>query len=244
MNKEISRIQIFGERCSGTNYLEALLANSLPAVPVCWDYGFKHFFPQASLDNSAGCLFIIIYRAPLDWLRSLYRNPWHAAPGLRNIPFPEFIRSEWWCVWDEVAGITRDDPRYGTEMMMERHPETGARFEDVMAMRTAKIRAWESIRDKAVHSFYINYERLRQDPEKIIRGIAGEFDISAVSEFNDVKQYKGGRWYQGWRTRLLRKPLPAISAADRQYVLTRLDAALERQIGYDIYSDRLENRAD
>jgi hypothetical protein len=241
MTRAIKRIQIFGERCSGTNYLEALLANNLPDTPVCWDYGFKHFFPQARLDDSADSLFVIIYRHPLDWLRSLYRSPWHVAPGLRNIPFPEFIRSEWWCVWDEDAGISRSDSRYGSEMMMERRPDTGARFTDVLAMRTAKIHAWETIRDRAAHSFYINYERLRDDPEKIIRIITRDFDIPATPHFKDVKHYKGRKWYRGWPTRLFRKPLPAISAADRRHIMSRLDAALERKIGYDIHATGLEN---
>ena len=147
-------------------------------------------------------------------------------------------------MWDEHAGISRRDSRYGSEMMMERCPETGSRFRDVLQMRTAKIRAWESIRDEAKHSFYINYERLREDPEKIIRMIARDFNIQATPEFKDARHYKGRKWYQGWRTRLLRKALPEISGGDLQYIMTRLDAGLERKIGYDINTPGLENRAD
>lgn len=231
----IQRIQIFGERCSGTNYLEQLLAGNLPGVSFTSGFGFKHFFPRMDADGSTDCLFVVIYRDPFDWLRSIYRNPWHAAPALKNIPFSEFIRQEWWCVWDEDAGIDAVDPRYGTEMMLERDPGTGRRFRNILAMRSAKIRAWESFRKAREHSLCINYERLRDTPEQVIRGLADEFGLAPANPFRPVKSYKGAKWYRGWREKLLRRRRPDISAADVDYILEQLDPELESAIGYDLY---------
>ena len=65
-------------------------------------------------------------------LRSLQRTPWHVAPALRGLPMAEFLRHEWWCVWDEDGEVFPGDPRYGTEMMIERDPETQQRFANVL----------------------------------------------------------------------------------------------------------------
>lgn len=234
VSSEIRRIQIFGERCSGTNYLEALLSSNIQAVPIVWDYGFKHFFPKLDLDNSSDCLFVIIYRNPFEWLRSIYRSPWHAAPELRGIPFSHFIRKEWWCIWDEDAGLTRTNPAYGKEMMMERDPGTGNRFKNILSMRTEKIRAWEKIRGLAENTLYINYEQLRSKPKGIIDTIADNFSIKAENNFYDVKNYKGLKWYQGLRTRLFREPLPEVSTDDMEFILSQLDVKLESDIGYEL----------
>lgn len=38
----IKKVTIYGERCSGTNYLEELLTENFD-VTLVWDYGWKHF---------------------------------------------------------------------------------------------------------------------------------------------------------------------------------------------------------
>ena len=231
----IHRVQIFGERCSGTNYLEALLSKNLRSIFITWDFGFKHFFPKHHIHEAPDCLFLIIYRDPFDWLRSIYTQPWHVSPELKRVQFSEFIRMEWWCIWNEDAGINRKHQLYGTEMMEERDPRTGYRFKNIMEMRNAKIQAWEDIRNQSENYFYINYESLREDPERILRNISCEFRISMQEGFQDIKRYKGVKWYQGWKTRLFRKQLPIISKQDRDYILTQLDTHQEKSIGYDVY---------
>ena len=120
-------------------------------------------------------------------------------------------------------------------MMEERDPRTGYRFKNIIEMRNAKIQAWEDIRNQSENYFYINYESLREDPERILRNISCEFRISMQEGFQDIKRYKGVKWYQGWKTRLFRKQLPIISKQDRDYILTQLDTHQEKSIGYDVY---------
>lgn len=234
MATDIRRIQVFGERCSGTNYLEQLLARNFTATPVVWDYGYKHFFPQAALDNAEDCLFIVLYRDPIAWLRSLHRSPWHVAPPLRRLPFSQFIRHQWWCIWDRKAGKSRRDPLFGTEMMFERDPVTGERFENVLKMRSAKIREWEALHTQVPHSVSITFEQLRADPDGFVHRLTREFDLRPTGEFNAVRRYKGVKWYQGWKTWLLRRPLATISDDDLHYIVDQLNPDLERAAGYDL----------
>lgn len=89
---KISFIQLFGERCSGTNYTAQLLINNFHEIQLTQQYGFKHRFHNDNVAGSDNCLFLIVYRDAFDWLRSFHLQPFHAAPELRNISFAEFIR--------------------------------------------------------------------------------------------------------------------------------------------------------
>jgi hypothetical protein len=231
----IRRIQIYGERCSGTNYLESLISNGLDAVQIQWDFGWKHFFPNVNVENQTDCLFVVVYRNPFDWLRSLHRNPWHAAPGLREISFSDFIRKQWWCIWDEDAGKSPEDPLYGTEMLFERCPETHQRFTNVIQMRSAKIRGWEVLRGRTKHSIYIKYEDLCASPEGFIRTISERFQLVRSPSFNDVQGYKGSSWD------FIRAAYASIGKEDLDYIVDQLDVKLEESIGYDVkaLADRL-----
>ena len=232
----VKKLQIFGERCSGTNYLEQLINKNIPSISITTEYGFKHFFPKTDVGKSNDCLFIILYRNPFDWLKSIYRNPWHANAELKALSFSDFIRSKWICVWDKDAGVSKKDKRYNTEIMFERCPVSEKRFENLIKMRTAKILAWETIRDKNSNTVYIRYEELILDPEKHIRIISYKLDLPMTPIFKGVDSYKGLRWYQGLKTRILRKPLPIVNSDDLQYIVMHLDEQLENSVSYNIKS--------
>ena len=72
----IKFVTIYGERCSGTNFLEQSLIENFD-VEVTWKYGWKHFFGFNSLENSDDTLFLGIVRDGYQWMNSLKRQPWH-----------------------------------------------------------------------------------------------------------------------------------------------------------------------
>jgi hypothetical protein len=228
VNSGIGRIQIFGERCSGTNFLRLLLQENIESVPIRSDFGWKHSFHQTDLEGADDCLFVVVCRNPFDWVRSLHRRPYHAGPTLKRIPFSEFIRREWWCVWDEDARKAPDDEVYGTEMMSERNPETGERFPDVLRMRTAKIRNWQSLADKVPHSEFVRYEDLAAAPAAFIDSLAGRFGLSRNPTFRPIEGRRGGeRKFQPRQYAPIRK-------RDIAHIVGRLDVPLESRVGYDV----------
>ena len=77
------KVTIYGERCSGTTYLEELLKLNFE-VTMTWDYGWKHFFGFNDLNNTDDVLFIGIIRNLPDWLNSFYKNPHHVPKELTN----------------------------------------------------------------------------------------------------------------------------------------------------------------
>jgi len=80
-DKECIQFTIFGERCSGTNYIEELMLANFHINYTC-NYGWKHMspLPDCSDNNSSKTLFIGVIRNELDWLNSFKRTPHHISP--------------------------------------------------------------------------------------------------------------------------------------------------------------------
>jgi len=73
---KIKKYVIYGERCSGTNYLEELITKNF-YVNHTDEYGHKHFFGFNDISNSDDTLFIYIVRNPFSWLNSLLLTQHH-----------------------------------------------------------------------------------------------------------------------------------------------------------------------
>ncbi len=227
--KAVHSFKVFGERCSGTNFAEKLVAENVRGLPLRTDLDGKHFFPTLWTKEANDCLFIFVHRNPFDWLRSLHRKPWHVAPELKNRSFSDFIRTEWRCVWNEEAGRKPGDPDYGTEMTFERCPATDHRFSNAIRMRTAKLRAWEALRLMMPYAVNVCYETLSVDPESFIRSLADRFKLPRVSPFKNVEGYKG---HGGLYAAKVYDPIPE---ADFRFILDELDAGLENDVGYNVH---------
>ena len=92
-------VTIYGERCSGTNYLEQILLLNFN-VNVVWKYGWKHFFGFNDLSNSDDTLFIGIVRNIYDWVNSLYRDKYHLPPELTK-DTDTFLNNEFYSIFDD-----------------------------------------------------------------------------------------------------------------------------------------------
>ena len=111
---QIKYFKVFGERCSGTNFLSRLVRTNVPELSKKRSFGHKHFlcwfdFPidlsfmksagyQESfytLEDSEEFLFLVIVRDPYDWVRSFYKTPWGVPDEIKNFGFSHFIRSVW-----------------------------------------------------------------------------------------------------------------------------------------------------
>jgi len=120
----IKKVTIYGERCSGTNYLEELLLLNFD-VEIIWSYGWKHFFGFNDLTNSDDVLFIGIVRNLEDWINSLYREKHHLSSSLtENID--NYLNSTF-CSWNG-----------DNEIMTDRNIETNERYKNIFELRHVK----------------------------------------------------------------------------------------------------------
>jgi hypothetical protein len=73
-------VTFFGERNSGTNFLEAMIKTNF-RVHVTTLYGSKHWWQtadkmRAALPRSPGTAVVVVFRHPITWIDGMYRK-WH-----------------------------------------------------------------------------------------------------------------------------------------------------------------------
>jgi hypothetical protein len=228
---------VFGERNSGTNLASELLRRNFPAFadsasdrigPHGFRYGWKHGFPQM-LAAPASTLAIALFRGPETWLRSMHKRPWHAAPALRGLEFPAFIRAQWVSRVDERNfGVTDDDPRALKEMQWDRHPLTGARFANICKLRRAKNQGFLSLRLRFVNCLFIRHEDLTADPEGFVSLVSRHYGVTPCEGFQPV-EHRRGRQAEG---RFQSTTYAALDQSDHVFVWSQLDKGQEEQLGY------------
>jgi len=154
---KITRFTIYGERCSGTNYLQELIELNFD-VETTWDYGWKHFFGFNDVSRSDDTLFICIIRDPYTWLNSLYRIPHHITHQIRGDP-TKFLNNEVFS-YDDHAG-SLDETK---EIMTDRHIYTNERYKNIFELRYTKLHyLTKELPAKVKHHIFIQYEDLLYD---------------------------------------------------------------------------------
>ena len=166
---------IYGERCSGTNYLEQLVLNNFNAE-VTWRYGWKHFFgfqeKELALEDSSNTLFICIVRDPVKWINSFYRELHHLPLKFQKIPnenikLDRFLNKEIWSTCNPDGDIANS-----REQMCDRNIYTGARYKNIFELRHTKIRyLLEDLPKKVKNHIFIRYEDLMCDFETTMNKI-------------------------------------------------------------------------
>jgi len=173
----LRKFTIYGERGSGTNYLEQIMKMNFNAN-LTWDYGWKHFFGfcDDKLNCSDDTLFICIVRNPVDWLNSLYRNPWHLPKNIKTT-VNTFLNSEiyshnhnfqWRHMYNDVKNVTKTK----TEIMEDRNIYTGERYKNIFELRHTKMK-WmiEDLPKKVKHYIFIKHEDLLYDFDNTLQKI-------------------------------------------------------------------------
>ena len=224
MKDEAIRIQIFGQRCSGTTYLEKLIIKNFQQVKIINYYGFKHVFNaqlQKPILPTDRRKIIIIVREPYDWIRSVHREPHHCA-DLLGLPFADFIRAPWKAYpskdWNNYDRKTRFDT-IKEEKLIES-------FENVIACRNAKMKLFKELNENHSSVMFITYESLRDNTELTLDRIKEGFGLTYKSLFQQVYAYKDSG------NKFKPKNYIRIRKRDLQFINDRVDWNLEDYFGY------------
>jgi len=174
----IKKFTIYGERCSGTNYIQKLMGLNFK-TKLTWKFGWKHFFgfQDELLQNSDEVLFICIIRDVKKWLNSLYRERWHIAKPLtksvNNYLNDEFYShnyydNKWSHQKSNVIGITKTN----SEILEDRNIYTKRRYKNIFELRHTKLE-WmlEDLPNKVKNVIFIKYEDLITDFESTMQKI-------------------------------------------------------------------------
>ena len=155
----IKKYTIYGERCSGTNYLEQLMLHNFD-IEVTWDYGWKHFFGFNDLSNTDDVLFIGIIRNLCDWINSLYRKKHHLKPELTK-DVDSFLNNTFYSVDKE-----------NNEYMTDRHIQTKKRYKNIFELRHIKNNFLLETMPKLVKNYcIITYDNLIENFSNVMNKI-------------------------------------------------------------------------
>ena len=228
MLTNITNVCVLGERVSGTCFVQSLLTDNTN-LKVVSPYGHKHFYQDTDkIRNSEQTLFVFISRDLVEWLNSFKNNTFHADKPIRNCKnMSSFLRMEWKCIFDKTSGTAQTSAEYGTEMLCERNPSNGKRFENVIKMRNSKMWHFLEIEQHVKNYVHVRYEDVRDNPQAFIKMIKTKFGIKTSCVFNPVDTVRG----KG-RVPYVRKTYPEMSTEDTAFVVDNVDVDLESLLGY------------
>jgi hypothetical protein len=176
---------IYGERCSGTNFLEKAIEENFD-LKITWDYDFKHWFGHYQFKNNEKedeTLFLGIIRNPITWIDSFFKNPYHLPlSNKKNIKY--FLFNEW-CSFDD------DDTH--NEIMLDRNIITKKRYKNIFDLRYIKNIYLINVMPKNVKNYLlIRYEDLYDYYDLILGYIEKKFNLKRKNtDFKKIVNYKG-----------------------------------------------------
>ncbi|MBV1869008.1 MAG: hypothetical protein KUG69_14055 [Marinosulfonomonas sp.] len=174
----MTHIQIYGERNSGTKYLTQLVSlNARDSDSVLGSYaskkdpinrakliGYKHYYPRPEklIRHQDKTLFLVIYKNPYTWIRSMFAKPYHFRNCLEGKSITDLPNIK-------LAGFDIHG-----RAIPDTHPDTGERI-TLFELRKFKIQQWENLVNLVGNVAYINYEDLLLSPTEVIQRIVDEF---------------------------------------------------------------------
>jgi hypothetical protein len=181
----LKKFTIYGERCSGTNFLEKAIEENFD-LKITWDYDFKHWFGHYQFkknETEDETLFLGIIRNPITWIDSFYKNPHHLPlsnkKNIKNFLFNEF------CSFDD------DDTN--NEIMLDRNLITKKRYKNIFDLRYIKNIYLINVMPKNVKNYLLlRYEDLYDNYDLILGYIEKKFNLKRKNtDFKKIINYKG-----------------------------------------------------
>lgn len=228
----IRRVQVIGERSSGTNLLKRLIGRNTDlkhSDALGWKHGAA--LPMAI---PADLAVILVVRRADDWARSMHAKPWHATPALQALEFSRFIRAP----FETLA----DRPRYfegilpegalGEPLQLDRDPATGGVYPNLFRLRQGKMRAMLSYAGRECSFALVRLETLSAEPEATISALRDGLGVARPEgPFRPVVKRLGSRF----KAAIPERPLtpPEMSPDDMEFLRAECDGALEAALGYD-----------
>jgi hypothetical protein len=187
-NSSIKNFTIYGERHSGTKWLEKLISRSFD-IPVTWKYEHKHFFgccDWEKLNIAKNTLFIGIVRNIYNWIGGMRKMPYHLSS--KNVID---IRP-----WQSNIGITP----HGS--FCDSHWYTKKKYADIFDMRSDKVEFLYLYMPYLVDNYiFIRYEDLIENTKDILQLISILYKLNIhknkyqIGDKSKIPLYKLSEYY-------------------------------------------------
>jgi hypothetical protein len=175
----IDKFVIYGERHSGTNFLEKYLTQRFGLTPTGF-YGFKHFFgwtkPETITYKDKHTLFIGIVRNPYDWIMAMINLP-HHVDRFRILNITNLLTTEWYST-----------DYHNREMLEDRSFITKQRYRNIFDMRTTKYRYLSEIMPVIAPNYVLlSYDMLLKNYHNYFNIIANRFYLKKVGDVLELE---------------------------------------------------------
>jgi hypothetical protein len=216
----IKYFTIYGERCSGTNFLMSAIQENFN-IEFTAKYAWKHFYGHYQFENSEEedeTLFIGIIRNPITWIDSFY-NKMHHIPKENKKNIMSFLFNKFYSVYDNL-----------NEIMEDRHILTKERYKNIFEMRNVKIDYLiNDMKTKVKNYILIRYEDLRDNYDNVLDFFKNKFNLN--SKFNVYKKIEN---YKGNQPILFVKKNITIPRYVIKIIKKNVNKEKEKSIGYNL----------
>jgi len=218
----IQYFTIYGERCSGTNFLEKAIKENFE-LKLVWHYHYKHFFgfynfekKNPIIENDDDVLFLSIVRDPVYWINSFYQKK-HHIPESNKTSIHAFIKKEFYSVDSDGKEIERD-----------RHLDQKRRYRNIFELRQVKNNYLiHTMKKNVKHYLLIRYEDLNNHYETILKFIQEKFKLRRkTNEWKKIIDYKG-QMHKIYVPKKVNLPVGIIKK-----IWERVDKVQEKSLGY------------
>lgn len=226
-----SRYQVFGERSSGTNFVKRLIGRNSPLRPM-EELGWKHGFPHMTAIPEHVAV-ICVVRDARSWALSMHAKPWHCPPAMQALAFFDFIRAEWATVADrkryfpQVAEFGGE----GMPLQHDRHPLTGLPFDNLFALRQAKLQGLLSFYQRGCTLVFARMEAVQAAQEAFLSDLHSRLQIPVPKqELRPVVKRLGSKFLPAVAPRP--ETPKSLSPEDLAFLRQGIDPRQESMLGY------------
>jgi len=220
---------IYGERCSGTNFLEYAIKENFKLEYIT-HLGAKHFFGFHVFDNKEfedETLFIGIIRNPITWIDSFYKKPHHIPPENKK-DINAFLKNPFYSLYDNTNNIIEEDKN----MLYINHDKRPI-YKNIFEMRYIKNNYLINIIPKLVKNYIlIRYEDLLNYYESVLNFLYNKFNLIKIEHINNtfkkIDNYKGNQRYKYEKKNIILRPNMI------KYIKNNLNKEQESNLGYNI----------
>ena len=239
MTTPIRKFTIYGERSSGTNFLEKSIKLNFN-LEVTREFGSKHFFcfDDCCKQPNEDTLFIGIIRNPVYWLNSFIQQPYHVP--VQNRSLKGFLTNEFYSVHDEHTPepfILNGNLFFSKKTLAKNHEinmkdlnyTTGKKYKNIFEMRKCKNSYLMNIMPTKVKNYIlINYEDLLYNYQQTLDTIKEKFSLLTKQPF-----YIKSKGYKQSNTQLYKGQKGIIfSPQIFEFIWDNLDIEQENNLGY------------
>jgi len=220
---------IYGERCSGTNFLEYAIKENFKLEYVT-HYGAKHFFGFHVFNNKEledETLFIGIIRNPITWIDSFYKKPHHIPLNNKN-NINAFLKNPFYSLYENTNNIIEEDKN-----MLYINQDKIPIYKNIFELRYIKNNYLINIVPKLVKNYIlIRYEDLLNYYDTVLNFLYKKFDLIKIEHINQtfkrIEYYKGNRNYKYERKNI------NLKSKIINYIKKNVNKEQENNLGYNI----------